>query len=502
MFRKVLIANRGEIAVRVIRGARELGLATVAVYSAADRTGLPVRVADEAVGIGPAPPLESYLSIPAILEAARRTGADAIHPGYGFLSENALFAKACEDEGIAFIGPCSRAMEALGDKVSARLAADKARVPTVPGDSSPVTDLADLERRSDAIGYPVILKASGGGGGKGLRVVPDKKGLGRAFEIATSEVKKSFARSAFFVEKYLRAPHHVEIQVAGDRHGGAAHLFERECSVQRRYQKLVEEAPSPFLTPDVRQKMGDAAVRLVRSVGYDSVGTCEFLVDSERRFYFLEMNTRLQVEHPVTEMTTGVDLVALQIRIAAGERIPFRQEDVAQSGHAIEARICAEDPDSGFLPSVGTVTECDVPGGPGIRVDSGLFRGAEVSLFYDPILAKVIAHGATRDEARRRLANALAETRIAGVSTTAPFLCDLLRFEDFAAGRYDTSIVPRFLEARKAADGPLRAAAAIAAAAIRHRDAARRAAAGSIGEPGTESPWVVDGRRRALGRGG
>lgn len=497
--RKVLVANRGEIAVRIIRACREAGLRTVAVFSEADRAASHVRLADEAVGIGPAPPLQSYLLVSAILEAARRTGADALHPGYGFLSENALLAKACESNGIVFVGPNAGAMSRVGDKVSARLAAAKAGVPTVPGESSPVRDLADLRARSAAIGYPVMLKAVGGGGGKGLRVVESEAELERSLELAASEVKKAFDSTAVFVEKYLRGPHHVEIQVVGDRHGGAVHLGERECSVQRRYQKLIEECPSPFMTPDLRREMGEAAVRLVRSVRYDSVGTCEFLVDAERRFYFLEMNVRLQVEHPVTEMATGIDLVQTQLRIAAGEKIPFSQSDVAFRGHAIEARICAEDPDNGFLPSVGFVTECELPCGPGVRVDSGMHRGQEVSLYYDPILAKVIAHGDTRETARRRLASALAETRIAGVSTTAPFLRELLDFPDFAEGRYDTTLISRFSERARGVSSPRRAAAAIAAAALKHRDARRAATSPAPNAAAAaESPWAVDGRRRSL----
>ncbi|HEX9186779.1 MAG TPA: acetyl-CoA carboxylase biotin carboxylase subunit, partial [Vicinamibacteria bacterium] len=411
-FGTVLVANRGEIAVRVIRACREMGIRSVAVFSEADREALHVRLADAALPIGPAPSRESYLSIDRVLAAARASGADAVHPGYGFLAENAAFARACEEAGIAFIGPRSATIALMGEKTSARREAVAAGVPVVPGTLEPIADERALAREAERIGYPVMLKAAAGGGGKGLRLVATPAGLLPALARARSEAKGAFGDESVYLEKAVARPRHVEIQVLADHHGNAVHLFERECSIQRRHQKVVEESPSPLVTPELRERMGALAVALVRRVGYVNAGTLEFLVDADRNPYFLEMNTRLQVEHPVTEMVTGVDLVQQQIRIAQGEPLPFRQEDLTQRGHAIECRVYAEDPDNGFLPSPGRIVALRPPGGPGVRDDSGVCEGGEVGVHYDPLVSKLVAWGESRDEAIRRMRRAVAEYRI------------------------------------------------------------------------------------------
>src|SRR6266550_550179 len=409
MFNKILIANRGEIAVRIVRACREMGIPSAAVYSEADRASLHVRLADEAYPIGPAPSRESYLRIDKLMDAARRAGCDAVHPGYGFLAENPAFARACAENNITFIGPSPEAMERLGSKTAARQIAARAGVPMVPGVQDPIERLQEAERIARELGYPVLLKAVAGGGGKGMRLVEEEAQLAAAWRDASSEALHAFGDARVYLERYLERPRHIEIQIFGDTHGQIVHLGERECSVQRRHQKFIEESPSPFVTPELRHDMGEAAVRLAREADYTNAGTVEFLVDAARNFYFLEVNTRLQVEHPVTEMVTGFDLVKLQIRIAAGETLPFTQEDVVFSGHAIECRLYAEDPDNNFYPSPGTILSRRTPSGPGIRLDDGVYEGFTVPTEYDPLLGKLIAWGRDRAEAIARLQRALAE---------------------------------------------------------------------------------------------
>jgi propionyl-CoA carboxylase alpha chain len=442
MFSKILIANRGEIACRVIRTARRMGIMTVAVYSEADADALHVRRADEAVPIGPARSAESYLKIERIVEACRKTGAQAVHPGYGFLSEKAEFAVALEQAGIVFIGPSSQAIAAMGDKIESKKLAQKAGVSTVPGHLGVIPDAEAAREIAREVGYPVMIKASAGGGGKGMRIARTDADLKEGFRSAQSEARSSFGDERVFIEKYIEEPRHIEIQVLGDGHGTVVHLGERECSIQRRHQKVIEEAPSPFLDAKTRASMGTQAVALAKAVGYRSAGTVEFIVDRDRNFYFLEMNTRLQVEHPVTECVTGLDLVEWMIRIASGERLPFKQDDIRLEGHAIEARVYAEDPNRGFLPSVGRLVRYAEPGGEGVRVDSGVYEGAEISIHYDPMIAKVVAEGRTREVARERLIEALDAFHIRGVRHNTGFLSALLGRKRFAEGRLTTNFIP------------------------------------------------------------
>jgi acetyl-CoA carboxylase biotin carboxylase subunit len=493
-FRKILVANRGEIAVRVVRACREMGIASVAVFSEADRASLHVRLADEARPIGPAPSRESYLRVDRVLDAARASGADAVHPGYGFLAESAAFARACEDAGIAFIGPRSETIALMGEKTSARREAVAAGVPVVPGTLATVADEAEAAREAGRIGYPVMLKAAAGGGGKGLRLVASPGELAGALARARSEAAGAFGDDRVYVEKAIARPRHVEIQVLGDHHGNAVHLFERECSIQRRHQKLIEESPSPALDPDLRERMGALAVALVRRTGYVNAGTLEFLVGDDRQPYFLEMNTRLQVEHPVTEMVTGVDLVKAQIGIARGEALPFRQEDLAQRGHAIECRVYAEDPDAGFLPSPGRIRALRVPGGPGVRDDSGVAEGGDVPIHYDPLVSKLVVWGETREAALVRMRRAVGEYRVVGVKTTLPFFGRVLSHPAFVAGDFDTSFVDRALAAP---DGrpARRVDVALAAAAI-HAFEERRRRRASVRGTGL-GPWRAAGLREA-----
>ena len=439
MFNKVLIANRGEIAVRVIRACRELGIWTVAVYSEADRGALHVRMADEAVEIGPAPARESYLSIERVLHAARQTGASAIHPGYGFLSENTEFARQVRAAGLTFIGPPAEAIEALGSKAAARELAQQAGAPVVPGYQG-ADDEAALLAAAQEIGTPLLVKAAAGGGGKGMRRVDDLAGLAEGLAAARREALHAFGDGRLILERYIPHAHHVEFQILADAHGSVLHLFERDCSLQRRHQKVIEESPSPLLDPALRAQMGAAAVAIARQAGYTNAGTCEFIVDPDtRRFYFLEMNTRLQVEHPVTELVVGLDLVQWQLRIAAGERLPFAQSELRQRGHAIECRLYAEDPAGGFLPAVGRLLRFSEPRGPGVRVDSGVTGGDEISLHYDPMIAKLIVHAEDRPAAIRRMQQALSETVLLGLTTNSPFLHDLLGHPDFHSGRAHTT---------------------------------------------------------------
>ncbi len=441
MFRKVLVANRGEIAVRVLRACRELDIPSVAIYSTADAEALHVRLATEAVCIGPPEAAQSYLNIHRILSAAEVTGADAIHPGYGFLSESPRFAEICTTCGITFIGPPAATMALLGDKVRARRLAEEAGVPVLPGTADPVTDAAEAARAAERIGYPLLIKAGGGGGGRGMRRVEDPADLPQAMATAQAEAQAAFGDPAVYLEHFLEDPRHVEVQVLADQHGRCVHLGERECSIQRRHQKLIEEAPSPAVDDRLRAALGEAALRIAVAAGYVNAGTVEFLLDPEGRFSFMEVNARIQVEHPVTEMVTGLDLVKLQLRIAAGEPLPFAQADVLLRGHALECRINAEDPDR-FLPSPGRLTAFRPPGGPGVRVDTHAFVGAAVPPHYDSLVAKLITHGADRAEAVTRMLRALDEFEVAGVTTTIPFHQKLLRHPDFVAGRLST----RFLE--------------------------------------------------------
>jgi acetyl-CoA carboxylase biotin carboxylase subunit len=444
MFKKVLIANRGEIAVRVIRACRELGIRSVAVYSDVDRASLHVRKADEAYHIGPATASESYLNIGKILAIARLSGAEAIHPGYGFLSENPVFARACTEAGIKFVGPPASAMEMMGSKTRARQHMEKAGVPFVPG-SLRGMEFEQTKEVAEKIGYPVMLKAAAGGGGKGMRLVRDAGDLKSAFESARSESQRSFGDSEVYVEKYIENPRHIEVQVLADEHGNCVYLGERECSVQRRHQKVLEESPSPIVTPEMRRQMGEIAVQAAKACGYTNAGTIEFIADQKGNFYFLEMNTRLQVEHPVTELVTGHDLVHLQFRIASGEQLPFRQEDVRLRGHAIECRIYAEDPDNNYFPSPGKITLLLAPSGPGIRRDSGMYEGWNVPIDYDPLLAKLIGYGATREEAISRLQRALYEYFVGGIKTNISLFRRILADPDFRAGRLDTGFLDRLL---------------------------------------------------------
>jgi acetyl-CoA carboxylase, biotin carboxylase subunit len=445
MFKKILIANRGEIAVRIQRACRELGIASVAVFSDADRAALHVLEADEAYRLGPAPATESYLRGDLILEIAQRAGAEAIHPGYGFLSENADFAAACERSGIKFIGPSSQAMRALGSKTLARQAADAAGMPRTPGSTSGLASLDEAHAVAEEIGYPVMLKAARGGGGKGMRSVGRREEMKAAFEAAQSESERAFGSGEVYLEKLIERPRHIEIQVLADEHGNCVYLGERECSVQRRHQKVIEEAPSAIVSEDLRRRMGEAAVRLAQSQGYTNAGTVEFLLDEQENFYFLEMNTRLQVEHPVTELVTGLDLVHLQIRIALGERLPLKQEDIHIRGHAIECRVYAEDPDNGFFPLPGRITCLLQPGGPGIREDCGVYEGWVVPMDYDPMISKLIAFAPTRDLAIARLLRALDEYVIGGIRSNLSLFRRILMDEDFVEARIDTGYLDRLL---------------------------------------------------------
>jgi acetyl-CoA carboxylase, biotin carboxylase subunit len=496
VFRKILIANRGEIAVRIMRACREMNIPTVAVYSEVDRKSLHVRYADEAYPIGPAPSRESYLRIDRVLEAARLSGAEAIHPGYGFLAENPEFARACEQAGIVFIGPPFGAMELMGSKTAARHALIQAGLPVVPGSDQNLEDFAEIARVADQIGYPVMLKASAGGGGKGLRMVPEKSELESAYRNARSEAQNAFNDSAVYLEKFIEQPRHVEIQIFGDRHGNLIYLGERECSLQRRHQKVLEECPSPVVGEDLRRRMGETAVRIGKLAGYWNAGTVEFLLDPKGDFYFLEMNTRLQVEHPVTELVFGVDLVKEQIRVAAGERLSWKQEDLQRRGAAIECRIYAEDPANNFFPSPGVITRLQVPAGPGVRRDSGVYEGWRVPLDYDPLLSKLAVWATTREEAIARLKRALGEYEIEGIQTTIPFFRRVLEHADFVAGRLDTGFIDRVLAAGLMQDEPASEdeenVAVIAAMLEAERTAPKTSTATSGGG------WKQTGRSAAL----
>ena len=505
MFRKILIANRGEIAVRVIRACRDLGISPIAVYSEADARALHVALCDEAVCIGPAASVQSYLNIPAIIGAAKETGAEAIHPGYGFLAENADFAEAVAEAGLTFIGPSPHAMRVMGSKTSARRAAVEADVPIVPGTVEPLKSLAAAERTAKEFGYPVMLKASAGGGGKGMRLVLSADELRPAFETAKSEAAAAFGDDSLYLEKAVERPRHIEIQVFADTQGNVVHLGERECSIQRRHQKVIEECPSPIDEPGLRDRMGAAAVKLASAVNYVGAGTVEFLVsDSTREFYFLEMNTRLQVEHPVTELVTGIDLVREQITVASGERLSFSQSDVQWRGHAIECRVYAEDPDNNFFPSPGTISFLRVPSGPGIRDDSGVEEQFEVSIHYDPLVSKLAAWGQTRSESIDRLRRALDEYEVGGIKTTLPLFREIVRDEEFISGKLDTGFITRFNARRDAIhaaqpetkdpDSEVQRDLAMIAAAFHFTAVQRRLKANGRGATQTQSRWKMSGR--------
>ena len=450
MFRKLLIANRGEIAVRVIRACRDLGISPVAVYSEADREAVHVAMADHAVMLGPAPSIQSYLSISGIVTAALKTGAEAVHPGYGFLAENADFARAVTEAGLVFVGPTPAAMETMGSKTAARRTAMEAGVAIVPGAVEPLSSVEEGKELAAELGYPVMIKAAAGGGGKGMRLVAAAGELARAFETARSEAATAFGDSSLYLEKVIERPRHIEIQVFADTHGNFVHLGERECSIQRRHQKVVEECPSPLNDIELRQNMGAAAVKIARAVNYTGAGTVEFLVaGTSREYYFLEMNTRLQVEHPVTELVTGIDLVREQITVAAGARLSFGQEDISWRGHAIECRIYAEDPDNDFVPSPGKITFLCTPSGPGVRDDSGVQEGSEVSIYYDPMISKLAVWGRSRSEAIERLRTALDEYAVEGIKTTLSFFRNVVQDPEFLSGDLDTGFIGRFNQRRQ-----------------------------------------------------
>jgi len=498
MFKKILIANRGEIAIRVMRACREMNIATVAVFSEADRTAQHVRYADEAFLLGPAAANESYLVKEKIIDVARRCGAEAIHPGYGFLAENAEFADMVQQSGLVFIGPNPDTIRLLGDKMAARDAMARANVPIVPGIKEAIASAEEAKTIASEIGYPVLLKAAAGGGGKGMRVVPNEKELPQLFKMARSEAKSAFGDDRIYMEKYLESPRHIEFQIIADTHGNVVHLGERECSIQRRHQKVIEESPSPIVDAELRRTMGETAINAARAAGYVNAGTVEFLIDRHRNFYFLEVNTRLQVEHPVTEMVTGLDLAREQIRIAAGLQLSFSAEDIRLYGSAIECRIYAEDPENNFMPSIGTIQSYREPNGPGVRVDSGLARGDNVSVYYDPMISKLICWGRTRAEAIARMRRALEEYTIAGVSTAIPFHKQVMNHPDFIAGNLSTHFInenKHMLELGDAiSEDDLRMLAALTCLYdFKHKQRKNQIAA-----PPKMSCWKQESRRRRL----
>ncbi|MBI4411418.1 MAG: acetyl-CoA carboxylase biotin carboxylase subunit [Deltaproteobacteria bacterium] len=500
--KKILIANRGEIAVRIMRTCRDLGIETVAIYSEADRAALHVQVADEAHCIGPAPSVESYLIPEKIIDAAKKSGADAIHPGYGFLSEKSAFSKACADAGIIFLGPKPETIEAMGSKIGARKIAEAAKVPMVPGTKEPLKDAAEAKGIAKKIGYPVFLKAVSGGGGKGMRLVEKEADMEASLTRAASEAKKSFNDDRLYIEKAILNPRHVEVQIAFDQQGNGLHLFERECSLQRRHQKVIEEAPSPFISANTRKKMTEAAVRLAASVGYTGVGTLEFLVDKDENFYFLEMNTRLQVEHPVTELITGLDLVKLQIEIAEGKPFSLKQSDIIMRGHAVECRLYAEDPENNFFPSPGRIEWMTIPEGPGVRNDSGVYEGAMIPIYYDPLIAKLITWGENRRHAFQRMQRALREYEIGGFKNNIPFLRTLVENPDVLSGKMYTHFIddhPELLK-RRPVDLPKEIIFGVAAYDRTKRPvAAPVSGVATVGRE-TMSQWKAQGLRDTLGQ--
>lgn len=490
MFSKVLVANRGEIAIRVIRALKEMEIASAAIYSEADRPCRHVRYAEEAYCIGPPLPGKSYLRIDAIVDLATRIGAEAVHPGYGFLAENASFARACEDAGLVFIGPDSRTIALVGDKMAARRTMAAAGIPVVPGGDRPLAGDDEIREEARRIGYPVMMKAAAGGGGKGMRVVRDASELAAAAKAARSEAGSAFGDDRIYLEKLIDRPRHIEFQVIADLHGNVIHLGERECSIQRRHQKLVEESPSPVLTPSLREEMGKAAVKAVKASGYTNAGTVEFLLEGKRRFYFLEVNARLQVEHPVTELVTGIDLVKEQLRVAAGEKLSRTQAEVFHQGAAIECRICAEDPENNFFPSIGLIERLREPSGPGVRVESGIHVGYEVPIYYDPLVSKLLVWAPTRDEAIERMKRALSEYDIEGIKTTIPFHKAVMESDAFRKGEFDTGFVedvffPKYAGRRM----KLPEVAAVAAALVAHTEAGRSKPLSERGGEARKSSW-------------
>lgn len=501
MIKKILVANRGEIAVRIIKACQELGIPTVAVFSEADRLGLHVQMADEAVCIGPAPAIESYLHMNRIIQAAHDTDADAIHPGYGFLAENAEFAKRCEKENIIFIGPNSKALKLVGDKIRSRQTMEKAGIPIIPGMKGMAKDFSEYKKEAQKIGYPVMIKASAGGGGKGMRVVYDSKELKPSLEAGMREAKSAFGDESVYLEKYIEEPRHVEFQVVADNYGNRVHLFERECSIQRRHQKIVEETPSQALTPELRAEMGNTAKKVIQVSGYNNAGTVEFLLDKNKNFYFLEVNARLQVEHPVTELITGVDLVHQQIMIASGEKLPFKQEQLEQKGHSIECRIYAEDPRNNFLPSSGKVLFLKEPKGPGIRHDCGIYNGCDVPIYYDPILAKLIVWAENREIACERMINGLNDYVVLGIKTTIDFLKDVISHPQFRKGKTTTDFINKYLEGwkgkeKKEEDLKL----ALIATAFSSLNQTGVSASGVVPQKEALSPWQTLGKWRIGGK--
>lgn len=501
MIKKILVANRGEIAVRIIRACQELGISTVAVYSEADRKSLHVLVADEAWPIGPPPAVESYLNMEKIIEVAHQTGAEAIHPGYGFLAENPAFARLCEEEKVIFIGPNSKALELVGDKVRSRQTMEKAGVPIIPGMKTIPKSLSEYAKQAQKIGFPLMIKASAGGGGKGMRIVWKMEELQPSLEAGMREAKSAFGDESVYLEKYIEEPRHVEFQVLADNHGHVVHLYERECSIQRRHQKIVEETPSMALDAELRQIMGETARKVIQVSGYNNAGTVEFLLDKKKNFYFLEVNARLQVEHPVTELTSGVDLVHEQIRIASGEKLRFKQEDVQPKGHSIECRIYAEDPINNFLPSSGRVLFLKEPQGPGVRHDCGIYSGCDVPIFYDPILAKLIVWAENRDLACRRMIHALNDYVILGIKTTVDFLKEVIAHPQFRKAETTTDFIPKYFgqwKGREKTEEDLRVALLVSAFAEFERTPASRGPTAERGE--THSPWLSLGKWRIGGK--
>jgi propionyl-CoA carboxylase alpha chain len=488
--KKLLIANRGEIALRIMRSAKEMGIKTVAVFSEADRNALHVRFADEAIAIGPPPSAQSYLVMDKILGAAKQTGADAIHPGYGFLSENEDFARKVKESGLIFIGPSAESMEIMGSKLGAKAAVSKFNVPLVPGTAEPISDVAAAKKIAKEIGYPILIKASAGGGGKGMRIVENEGEFQEQMERATSEAISAFGDGAVFIEKYVSQPRHIEFQIFGDQHGNVVHLFERECSIQRRHQKVVEEAPSSVLTPELRKKMGEAAVNAAKAANYYNAGTIEFILDDKMNFYFLEMNTRLQVEHPVTEQITGLDLVKLQIKVAEGEKLPFKQEDLKINGHAIEVRVYAEDPANNFLPDIGTLKTYKRPQGHGIRVDDGFEQGMSIPFYYDPMIAKMICHDETRERAIEKTIRAIDDYEITGVETTLGFCNFVMKHEAFRSGNFSTKFVEQYFKPESLKEEATEVEGMIASAlAVELIASTKQTSINDSPVPSTQSKW-------------
>ncbi len=480
--KKILVANRGEIALRVMRTCKQMGIATVAIYSEADRNSPHVRFADEAVCVGPAPSKESYLKIDTIIDVCKKLNVDGVHPGYGFLSENASFAKACQENGITFIGPSVEAIEVMGSKLAAKQAVAAFDVPLVPGTDQPISDINEAKKLAEEIGFPILIKASAGGGGKGMRIVNHVQEFEEQMKLAVSEATSAFGDGSVFIEKFVTSPRHIEIQVLGDSHGNIVYLFERDCSIQRRHQKVVEEAPSAVLTPALRQQMGEAAVQVAKAVNYLGAGTVEFIVNANLDFYFLEMNTRLQVEHPVTEMITGIDLVKEQINIARGEKISFTQDDLKINGHAIELRVYAEDPTNNFLPDIGKLVAYKIPTGDGVRVDDGFDEGMDIPIYYDPMIAKLVVHGHNRTDAIEKLKKAIEQYIISGVKTTLPFGTFVLNHPAFTTGNFDTKFVENYFHPNEIKQDETVLAALVAVALYKEKDQTFE-----VAEPGNQA---------------